>query len=252
MTHEWMEYFRAPDTNIDKALQYPSMESNECISTCPDTKGVMTFCLWKVPITMTMTGFQGNFILLVWERLIIVFVIHLSKTNLYFIVSLRKTSLIASLADTQPANAMPSMQPWAIKTSIPVDTRSVINSANGRNPGYLDAPMLWFVHHHVTDAEGWAKTMDNLATKISKCENPSDVKGVEFEEGYGCPFSLMLGEKDVVCLWSAPEGTTREVSFWINNLLLRSLRSCLSINNVYDTCSLRFNLLNIWTRNSSR
>mmetsp|Transcript_14091 Transcript_14091/g.29664 ORF Transcript_14091/g.29664 Transcript_14091/m.29664 type:complete len:129 (-) Transcript_14091:512-898(-) len=58
MTHEWMEYFRAPDTNIDKALQYPSMESNECISTCPDTKGVMTFCLWKVPITMTMTGFQ--------------------------------------------------------------------------------------------------------------------------------------------------------------------------------------------------
>jgi len=102
------------------------------------------------------------------------------------------------------------MQPWAIKTSIPVDTRSVINSANGRNPGYLDAPMLWFVHHHVTDAEGWAKTMDNLATKISKCENPSDVKGVEFEEGYGCPFSLMLGEKDVVCLWSAPEGTTRE------------------------------------------
>ena len=93
--------------------------------------------------------------------------------------------------------------------------RDFINMAQGKtSPGYLDAPMLWFVHHHITDPEGWkSEVTGGMADTISKkCNNPSDVKAMLFEKGYGVALSLILGENDACCLWSAPEGTTKEVS----------------------------------------
>ena len=56
---DWIEVLGAEDMTVDKGMQYPEWEGNECLLSCPDTNGLMTFCLWNAKGYMTSTEFQG-------------------------------------------------------------------------------------------------------------------------------------------------------------------------------------------------
>lgn len=190
----------ADDMTIDKALDLPSNQGNSCVLTLMGDDPSFVLCIWKCP-NLDKVAFQ-------------------SFIDTY-IPSCKNTCYeIEGGFGYKHLNARQYQ-------------RENINIARGNpSPGFLDAPTLWYVHHHVTDAEGWKEKVTGKMIEGGKaCTTPSDFGGL-FEQGYNGCLTLFLDNGDAICGWSAPkdnkvkdyqamvdrftEGTSKNVPHLIN------------------------------------
>jgi hypothetical protein len=56
---QFMQLYADEDMTVDKALQHPDWEGNECLLTCNSADGDWTCCLWKAP-NKSLQEFQGK------------------------------------------------------------------------------------------------------------------------------------------------------------------------------------------------
>ena len=209
--NKWKELLGADDMNVDKGVQYPEWEGNECLLTCPTTNG-MTFCLWRTPNYATIQEFQGAYIVPLC-RVFFRFYSSLPNNQITIYFFHGPIEFIDRFTGDISANKC-----YAVDEAIGIKkldfrgyVRDFINVAQGRTAtGYLDAPMLWLEHHHITGPENWKTFTREIVDYINKkCNTPSDCINM-FTKGYACPLTLSLGEMDAVCLGSSPAATTKE------------------------------------------
>ena len=166
---------------IDKAMVHPVWGGNECLASLSGgSDSDFHVCIWKCPSTVDMAAFQ---------------------------------TFIDGFTQGYCTN-----QSYAIDAGMGLQRltfreylREAINLAQGRGTvGFRDADALWYVHHHITDQEAWNEnTAGAMIAGGSKLATPSEMQGL-FEEGYGGAMTCFLGEKDAMCLWTAPKDATQE------------------------------------------
>ena len=168
-------YAGANDMTVDKARAYPEWEGNECLLTIPTSDGKMCICLWKMSSGTSKDEFQA-FI----DR----FVCGYANNKVF-----------------QVEQAM-GLQNLDVRGYF----SDFINTAQGRqSPGYLDAPTVWMVHHHIIDRQGFSGLNASIADKINKCSTPSDCQTI-FPVGHKCCLTLFFTGNDMVCFDTTPEG----------------------------------------------
>lgn len=175
---------------VDKARAYPEWEGKECVLTIPTSDGKMTICLWKMPSGTSKDEFQA-FI----DR----FVCGYANNKVF---------QVEEALGTQ-------------KLDVRGYFGDFINAAQGRqSPGYLDAPTLWMIHHHIIDHQGYLAWKASIADKINKtCTTPSDCQTI-FPAGRKCCLTLFFTGNDMVCFDSTPEGLTPEVVRKVSQIVL--------------------------------
>lgn len=177
---EFFELLGDKDMTIDKAMALPVWGGNEALASLsggPDSD--FHVCIWKCPSTVDMAAFQT-------------FIDGFTQgyaTNMCYAIE-----------------AGMGLQRLTFREYC----RECINMAQGRGTvGFRDADALWYVHHHIADKEAWNNVTAGIVDAGSKLATPSEMQG-NFEKGYGGAMTCFLGEKDAMCLWSAPKDATQE------------------------------------------
>ena len=165
---------------IDRAMADPVWGGNECLASLSGgAASDFHLCIWKCPASVDMAAFQ-TFI----------------DTFTRGYCTNKSYALDAGMG----------LQRLTFREYL----RECINLAQGRGAvGFRDAGALWYVHHHVSDKEAWDNVSAGIVEAGSKLATPSEMQG-NFEEGYGGAMTCFLGDKDAMCLWSAPEDATPE------------------------------------------
>eukprot|EP00804_Cyclotella_cryptica_P005577 CCRYP_003065-RB/>CCRYP_003065-RB protein AED:0.09 eAED:0.09 QI:73/0.66/0.75/1/0.66/0.5/4/73/266 len=176
----FMQLYAEEGMTVDKALQHPDWEGNECLLTCSSVDGDWTCCLWKAP-NKTLQEFQGFIDRFTGDAV----------TN--------KTYVVEGGFGLKHLNTRGYI-------------RDLINASQGRSsPGFLDGDKFWMVHHKITDREAWNNdfTFGIAKTINDKCATPSDCKML-FDKGCGAALTLFLSDNTSVCFESTPKDMTKE------------------------------------------
>jgi hypothetical protein len=164
--------------SVEELKADPSCKGNKCILTSSSVDGQGLFCLWEVPDGSTMKYFQD------------------------FIDDLTD----GARNEVHQVEGSMGLENLSSETY----TKDMVKLVNeGSTSGFSGDGELFFVHHHIPDKEAWDAVFAEKAELVKGKSTADDItEAWQVGDGVKGVMWCGLGDKDAVCMWSMPKGST--------------------------------------------